>query len=75
MKLKKLTFHETLIECISEAESCEVHVAVGEDSQTAIVKHIEEDWITIIQESGEGVVSVTSIDFEIDALRKALCIE
>ena len=72
MKLKKLTFHETLIEFISEAEDCQVNVARNGDSQTAIVRDTLEDGITIIQESEQGVVSVTSIDFEIHALRKAL---
>jgi hypothetical protein len=72
MKIKKWTFHDTLIEFISEAENCQVNVAVNGDSQTAIIRNTREDCITIIQESEQGVVSVTSIDFEIDELRKAL---
>jgi hypothetical protein len=73
LKIKKWTFHETLIEFILEAENCQVNVAVNEDSQTAIVRDTLEDCITIIQESEQGVVSVTCIDSEsIDALRKAL---
>jgi hypothetical protein len=70
------TFYETLIDLIDNAKEEVIEVSILKEADEleilAIVKFIESDWITLIQEDYQGNVSKIDIDWEINKFREII---